>query len=330
MALRQFISFVLVATALGCGGSSVNFIDESDTAPVPECSVKKHDTCDVPNAPMCGGSFTCCAWSSGEMTWEEAGKCPVSPASPPSDSGSPSPSGDAGPDTTPPPSDTGSAEIATPDTTISDTGTVADSGSPDSEKTDTGLVDTGSFDAGVTSDSGTPDTLSDAGTDTGTVVDSTPPPSPPTTGKLVVNVRLSRWGSHAITMMGFENPIRTGGPMWGSPTWTATGNGVEASVNVAPSSEFEFTGFYDPAKPDDWTNSFVDYKTGAIRVLHLAQRGDPNRRREFFHAALERLQLHHGAELFQPRLVLGGRNRPVDCVAVRGGDARQIGLDVQL
>ena len=42
----------------------------------------------------------------------------------------------------------------------------------------------------------------------------------------------------------------------------------------------------------------------AVRVLHLAQRGNPDRRREFLHAALERLQLHQRAELFQAGFVI--------------------------
>ena len=69
-----------------------------------------------------------------------------------------------------------------------------------------------------------------------------------------------------------------------------------------------------------------DVEFGAIRILHFAQRGDPDRRREFLHAALKRLQLHHRAECFNALLVIGGRNLAVNRVAMRGGHFRQIRL----
>ena len=55
----------------------------------------------------------------------------------------------------------------------------------------------------------------------------------------------------------------------------------------------------------------------------LRKRGDPDRRRQFLHAALERFQFHHRAELFQAVLVVGGRNLAVNRVAMRGGNFRQ-------
>lgn len=160
-----------------------------------------------------------------------------------------------------PPSDTGSADAlmdTSADTTTvetaSDTG-VADTGSTADSSTDTGTADTG------VTDSGAPDMV-------------------PLTGTLVLSVRLSRWGSHAITVLGFESPSRPGGATWGSPRWTVTGRGIDITLTVAPGSTFTFLGCHDcdPSK-GDWSNAFVDWKTGALKAAMWASyNGKPTAR----------------------------------------------------
>ena len=73
-----------------------------------------------------------------------------------------------------------------------------------------------------------------------------------------------------------------------------------------------------------------DVQFRAIWILHFAQRRDPNRRREFLHAALKRFELHHCAEFFQSSFVIGGRNLAVNRVAMRGGNFRQERFEIQL
>lgn len=267
MALRQLITVIVTSTLIGCGPSADHSNFESDSSPSGDeagCPVKVHDKCDLVNAEMCGAmKLRCCANPSGEKTWEQTEVCPESsPPAPSSDTGTVVDSGTSSP------SDTGTAPVAdtgSPDTSpvVTDTGTVvADSGSTDTGSADTASTDSGSKDSGTVTDSGSSDT---GAIDSGSpVVDSGPPPV--TTGKLVVNIRLSRWGSHEITMMGMEVPLRIGGPIWGSSTLTTTGNGISATYDIKSGSEFEFNGYYDGTTSGAWTNGFTDYKSGALKV----------------------------------------------------------------
>ena len=63
--------------------------------------------------------------------------------------------------------------------------------------------------------------------------------------------------------------------------------------------------------------------------MDLAQRGDPDGRREFLHAALEGLQLHERAELFQTFLIVRCWNRPKNRVAMGGSYLGLVRLEVQ-
>ena len=71
----------------------------------------------------------------------------------------------------------------------------------------------------------------------------------------------------------------------------------------------------------------VEFRT--VRVLHLAQGSDPDRGSQFPHAALERFQLHEGAEFLQPFLIFGRRNRSIDRIAVSGCDLRKVCLEME-
>ena len=75
-----------------------------------------------------------------------------------------------------------------------------------------------------------------------------------------------------------------------------------------------------------------DVESGAVGVLHLAQGGDPDGGREFLHAALEGLQLHHGTEGLDPFLIFrrGLGHAAVDGVVVRRRETGDVGLEVQL
>ena len=72
-----------------------------------------------------------------------------------------------------------------------------------------------------------------------------------------------------------------------------------------------------------------DIEPGPTVILHAPQRGEPNRRGEFTHPALERLQFHTGAEPAERLLIAGRRDRTIDRVAVGRGEARQVGFEVQ-
>ena len=73
-----------------------------------------------------------------------------------------------------------------------------------------------------------------------------------------------------------------------------------------------------------------DVQFSPVGVLDPAQRRDPNGRRDFLHAALEGLELHERAELFEAFLVVPRGNRPVNRVPMRGGDFWQERLEVQV
>ena len=72
-----------------------------------------------------------------------------------------------------------------------------------------------------------------------------------------------------------------------------------------------------------------DVEPGPVRILHLAQRGDPDRGGQFAHAALERFQLHQRAKLLEPLFITQAGQRPVDRLIMGGADLWKIGLDIQ-
>ena len=75
-----------------------------------------------------------------------------------------------------------------------------------------------------------------------------------------------------------------------------------------------------------------DIESGAVGILDLAQGGDPHGRRQFFHPALERFQLHHGAEGFDPLFILrrGLGGAALHRVVMRGRHLRDEGANIEL
>lgn len=65
-------------------------------------------------------------------------------------------------------------------------------------------------------------------------------------GQLKVIIIPQAGGNHAITVKGDEIPYRSGGPTWGSPTFTTNDTEILITTNILEGSAFEFNGVWDP------------------------------------------------------------------------------------
>lgn len=86
-------------------------------------------------------------------------------------------------------------------------------------------------------------------------------------GQLKVIIIPQAGGNHAITVKGDEIPYRSGGPTWGSPTFTTNDTEILITTNILEGSAFEFNGVWDPPNGTTesdgayWTNQLCDPNT---------------------------------------------------------------------